>query len=198
MSYMDSKAPKTDDKKKFMQVEVMPIEKAATPDILNTNKHSQRGRGREENSLRRRGVNRPIAAAGMGVEVPVISAGNQTFEIAANIGIKEAIVVHTKGDQIIINVRDDVAPNSAAFHALAIEDNASVDFNPDTDLIAQLAAGDDAILKALRDGDDIFNSLLEDIGAVVPDFQPVGVDEQGRLDQKKPVTCPECGHEFTV
>jgi hypothetical protein len=30
-----------------------------------------------------------------------------------------------------------------------------------------------------------------------PDFQPVGVDEQGRLDQKKPVTCPECGHEFT-
>lgn len=30
-----------------------------------------------------------------------------------------------------------------------------------------------------------------------PDFQPVGIDEQGRLDQKKPVTCPECGHEFT-
>ena len=29
-----------------------------------------------------------------------------------------------------------------------------------------------------------------------PDFQPVGIDEQGRLDQKKPVTCPECGHEF--
>ena len=31
----------------------------------------------------------------------------------------------------------------------------------------------------------------------VPDFQPVGIDEQGRLDQKKPVICPECGHEFT-
>ena len=30
----------------------------------------------------------------------------------------------------------------------------------------------------------------------VPDFQPVGVDEQPRLDQKKPVMCPECGHEF--
>ncbi len=30
----------------------------------------------------------------------------------------------------------------------------------------------------------------------VPDFEPVGIDEQGRLDQKKPVTCPECGHEF--
>ncbi len=32
----------------------------------------------------------------------------------------------------------------------------------------------------------------------VPDFQPVGVDEQPRLDQKKPVICPECGHEFTT
>src|SRR5690242_12855222 len=28
------------------------------------------------------------------------------------------------------------------------------------------------------------------------DFQPVSADEQGRLDKKNPVTCPECGHEF--
>ena len=30
------------------------------------------------------------------------------------------------------------------------------------------------------------------------DFAPVGEDEQPRLDQKNPVVCPECGHEFTV
>lgn len=34
-------------------------------------------------------------------------------------------------------------------------------------------------------------------GMYVPDFQPVDESEQPRLDQKKPVTCPECGHEFT-
>jgi ParB-like nuclease domain len=28
------------------------------------------------------------------------------------------------------------------------------------------------------------------------DFQAVSADEQGRLDKKNPVTCPECGHEF--
>jgi ParB-like nuclease domain len=28
------------------------------------------------------------------------------------------------------------------------------------------------------------------------DFQSVSADEQGRLDKKNPVTCPECGHEF--
>jgi hypothetical protein len=30
------------------------------------------------------------------------------------------------------------------------------------------------------------------------DFSPVGENEQPRLDQKNPVVCPECGHEFTV
>src|SRR5262245_22219154 len=29
-----------------------------------------------------------------------------------------------------------------------------------------------------------------------PDFKPASADEQGRLDKKNPVTCPECGHEF--
>ena len=36
----------------------------------------------------------------------------------------------------------------------------------------------------------------EELG-VAPDFKPVGIEEQGRLDEKKKVTCPECGHEFT-
>ena len=31
---------------------------------------------------------------------------------------------------------------------------------------------------------------------VPPDFAPVSVDEQGRLDQKSPITCPHCGMEF--
>ena len=28
------------------------------------------------------------------------------------------------------------------------------------------------------------------------DFEAVSAEEQGRLDKKNPVTCPECGHEF--
>ena len=30
-----------------------------------------------------------------------------------------------------------------------------------------------------------------------PDFEPVGIDEQGRLDEKKKAVCPDCGCEFT-
>lgn len=149
--------------RKFIQAEVVPLEEAATPDLLNTNKHTARGRGNVENSMRRRGVFRPIAAAGKGAKVPVIGAGNQAFEIAGEIGIREAIVVHTRGDQIIINVRDDVAPGSAEFHALAIEDNATADFNPDVDLIAQLAAQDSGVLAALKKEDDTLDSMIGEI-----------------------------------
>ena len=38
---------------------------------------------------------------------------------------------------------------------------------------------------------DEVHSLLE-----APDFEPVDASEQSRLDEKKSVTCPECGHEF--
>jgi ParB family chromosome partitioning protein len=42
-----------------------------------------------------------------------------------------------------------------------------------------------------------YGNLKGMLESEVPDFQPVGIEEQGRLDQKKPVTCPECGAEFT-
>ena len=57
--------------------------------------------------------------------------------------------------------------------------------------------------KALQDWDtgDLLDWGFErveliDKGVIIPDFQPVDVSEQPRLDQKKPVVCPECGAEF--
>lgn len=41
-----------------------------------------------------------------------------------------------------------------------------------------------------------FNS--EDIDSLLagPSFEPAAADTQSRLDEKKPITCPNCGHEF--
>ncbi len=62
--------------------------------------------------------------------------------------------------------------------------------------------------KITQDGYDEFTFDLPDVGELVhfdalgftfdqtPDFEPVGADEQPRLDQKSPVTCPHCGAEF--
>jgi hypothetical protein len=41
---------------------------------------------------------------------------------------------------------------------------------------------------------------IEDILASLhpPNFAPGTEMEQGRLDEKKPITCPNCGHEFVA
>lgn len=78
------------------------------------------------------------------------------------------------------------------------------------DRIGELRGQDDvalaALLRELADSDaglpaawneDELGDLLLKLGAGdVPDFHPVGEDEQGRLDEKARVTCPECGHAF--
>lgn len=38
---------------------------------------------------------------------------------------------------------------------------------------------------------------LKDFTAT-PEFEPGTIDDQGKLDEKKPVECPACGHEFTT
>lgn len=37
----------------------------------------------------------------------------------------------------------------------------------------------------------------EELGITIDEPKPDGIDEQGGLDEKAKVTCPECGHEFT-
>ena len=62
--------------------------------------------------------------------------------------------------------------------------------------VEQLAADVDAGLDlgAFFDPDALQTLLGAD--APPPDFHPVTEDEQGRLDQIEPVTCPACGHVF--
>ena len=56
-----------------------------------------------------------------------------------------------------------------------------------------------AVLEQTPDAADLLTSLdRQDVEALLtgPDFEPVGAEEQSRLDEKKQVTCPECGHAF--
>lgn len=63
-------------------------------------------------------------------------------------------------------------------------------------------------IGALADTDtEALDRLIAEIGnpdleamlssVEVPDFSPVGEDEQGRLDERATVTCPDCGRVFT-
>jgi hypothetical protein len=67
------------------------------------------------------------------------------------------------------------------------------------DPIGAMATADaerlEELLRDLNTGDAGLDALLDSLR--VPDFLPVSMDEQGRLDQRASVTCPECGHVFT-
>lgn len=72
------------------------------------------------------------------------------------------------------------------------------------DPLAALAESDkqalDALLRDVTTGDaalqEMLAKLAQDEGITPPNFQPVGTDEQGRLDEKAKVCCPNCGAEF--
>ena len=74
--------------------------------------------------------------------------------------------------------------------------------------LAQLAEHDPLKVEALSaevedlsgTGYTVEEVRAEVAEATVPSFEPVSVDEQGRLDQLSPimVKCPECGHEFNT
>jgi len=181
------------------RIEIRPLTDAL-PDEANLNKHTQKGSKLLENSMRKRGFNRPIAAAGKGVDNPVITAGNLTQETAVNIGMdKEAIFVYTDGSRPIVHVRTDIAPGTAEAVALGLEDNriAQDSLDWDTDLLAQMAVGDTALLAALRKQDSIFNDLLDGITPKdeIPEFKEYGDDIADGIEVCK---CPTCGHEHAA
>ena len=143
------------------RIEVLPIEDGATPDPQNINKHTQRGGGLLENSLRKRGAFRSIASAGKGVKIPVVMAGNFTLEKAVTAGFTEIVNVHVTGNQIVNVVRDDIAPNSAEAIALGLEDNeiGKQSYNPDLDILAAVMA--DPAMQALKAEDKMLADIVE-------------------------------------
>ena len=155
---------------KSPKVEILSIEQGATPDKNNVNKHTQRGRGLHENSMRKRGAGRSIFSAGKGVEVPVVMGGNQTLEIAATLGM-EIINIHTTGNQIVNVVRDDIEPNSPDFYALGIEDNevGKLSYNPDIDILAAVMA--DPAMQALKAEDKMLADIVEGMKPQVIDYE---------------------------
>lgn len=159
------------------------------PDSRNANKGTVRGRAMLEDSLQEDGAGRGILLDKHGNVI----AGNKTLETAFENGFTEVVIVPTDGKQLVATQRIDVDIDSPQGRRMGLRDNrvAQVDLDFDADVLRSLQ--DDGVdLSALWDADE-----LKDLGLIVPDFQPVGIDEQGRLDQKKPITCPHCGKEFT-
>jgi len=152
----------------------------------NPNKHTPQGLGQLEAAMDRQGYVAPMTAAADGS----ILDGNARLEKAATKfpGVAPLVVAHD-GTRPVIMIRTDIASADdplARDIIVAANRIAEVDLDYDLGVLREFAV----------DGLDLAPFEFEAGFIDTPDFQPVGEDEQGRLDQKAPVTCPGCGLEF--
>jgi hypothetical protein len=137
-------------------------------------------------ALQKVGVSRSIVVD----EDGVILAGNGVVEAASEAGITKVQIVEADGETLVAVRRRGLTAGQK--RDLAIYDNRTAELAVWN--VEQLAAD-------LQNGEDLsaffYDDELKALGVVVPGFGPASEDEQGRLDQKAPVTCPSCGHEWT-
>lgn len=156
------------------------------PLVVNPNRHTQQGLGQLEAAMDRQGYVAPMTAAADGT----VLDGNARLEKSATKfpGV-EPIIVRHDGTRPVVMIRTDISDADVPLaRDIIVSANrvAHVDLDMDPDVLRAFAA----------DGLDLALYEFAEGFITMPDFQPVGEDEQGRLDQKKPVTCPGCGLEF--
>lgn len=153
----DSQTDATRDGGSDVAVTTMPLA-SFTQDPENANDGTDRGQRALEYSLRQFG-----AAAGAVVDRDgVILVGNKRVRKALTVGIEDAIVVKTRGDQMVIIQRDDIslADDPLKAKELAIADNRvgqldlrwnAAQLQKDLNAGAQLALFEDNELSAIVD-----------------------------------------------
>jgi ParB-like chromosome segregation protein Spo0J len=147
-------------------------------DPANVRKHNERNLESIKASLARFGQQKPIVVGRDGVVI----AGNGTLAAARSLGWS-----------MIDIVRSHLTGAEATAYAIADNRTAELAEWDEESLAQQLAAlqiEDEELLAATGFDAKELESL------VTPDFNPVGIDQQSRLDEKAKIQCPECGHEF--
>jgi ParB-like chromosome segregation protein Spo0J len=164
---------------KRLTVIYSPITSIAPAD-RNARTHSQAQIAQLVRSVREFGWTNPILID----EHATIIAGHGRLEAARSLGMAEVPTITLAG------------LSDAQRRALALADNKlALNAGWDEALLAgELDAlrGLDFDVSLIGFSDDELADLLNE-----PDFAPVGEDQQGRLDERAPVTCPECGHVFS-
>lgn len=154
----------------------------------NPNAHTERGYEMLERSISDVGYTAPMVASSDGV----ILDGNARYEKSGALLGDDVIVVESDGTKPIVHIRTDITADSEQARKIVYLANrvAEVDLQWDAaQLLADLDAGVD--LRGLWT-----DAELEALLQQVPDFQPVDLSDQPRLDEKSPVTCPHCGASF--
>lgn len=162
-----------------MHIEIWPIDRPV-PYARNARRISRKAIDKVAASIKEFGWRQPIVVDRDGV----IVIGHTRQLAGKQLGLAEAPV----------HVADNLTP--AQIKALRLMDNRS---HEEAEWDKELLAPELLDLQGFEFDLALTGFDLSEIDGLlaVPDFAPVGEEEQSRLDRKAPVRCPECGHEFT-
>lgn len=151
------------------------------PDPRNANRGTERGHNAVRRSIEQRGAGRSGLAARDGTMI----AGNQTLEEMAALGMKIK-PVHTRGDEWVVVIRDDIEPGSDDATLLALEDNraAQLGIEWEPGVLAEIAQEVD--VGALWTPDELRASAMaeqDEGGPVDPNELWKGMPEFAHEDQ---------------
>lgn len=144
-----------------------------------------------DDSMQEDGFVAPMTAANDGEVID----GSARLERAYERFDGEAIIIEHDGTRPIVAKRVDVpSAETEIAKRIALRANkiGQVDLAWNPEVITALNVSDPGVLRKVFTEDELAELLL-----TVPNFAPAGADDQGKLDEKKKVECPECGHEFT-
>lgn len=110
-----------------------------------------------------------------------IIGGNGRYDVMCELGWEECDVAYVETDDMM-SVALGIALNRAS-------ERSTWDKETLDKLLGEIGDVNEELEQS-------FKELEEAVGITPPDFQPATLDEQGQLDQKAKVTCPNCGHEF--
>jgi ParB-like chromosome segregation protein Spo0J len=151
------------------------------PNPRNPNKHPEKQVALLAKIIQEQGWRTPITVS---KRSGLIVRGHARLQAAQKLGLKQVPVDLQEYESDEKEMADLLADNQIA-------DLAEMDGTELKDILEELTAtGLDMDLTGF-DMHELEELLFE------PNFDPVSIDEQPRLDEKKKVVCPECGNEFT-
>lgn len=173
----------------------MQIEEVKISDISNHQKNPKVHPDKQirliEKSMKRFGWTNPVLLSADGI----ILAGHARVKAAIEQGMDTVPCIRTKlsgkeADAYLLadNRLSDIAPYNKDILAELLGEL--------PDELAELTGFDTDQIDSLINGTDVAEAEKY-ISDKVPDFKPISEDDVPRLDEKKKVCCPECGHEFT-
>lgn len=162
-----------------MEIKAKKIEKELVskikPNPKNRNNHSKEQIERLCKIIMYQGFRNPLIISNRS---GYLVAGHGRLLAAKELGIKEVPVIYQDFD-------DEDQEYTAAVSDNAISSWAELDLSGINADIPELGPFDIDLLG------------IKDF-TVVPEFEPGTLEDQGKLDEKKPVECPNCGHKFTT